>query len=48
MLLINEYELMFNKNNLHKWDGENVYYWICIKKCGATFLTIAYKYITLL
>jgi len=40
MLLVNEYEFMFNKNNFRKRDKENVYYWICVKKCGATFRTI--------
>lgn len=40
MLLVNEYEFMFSKNNFCKWDKENVYYWICVKKCGATFRKI--------
>jgi hypothetical protein len=40
MLLVNEYEFLFNKNNFRKRDKENVYYWICVKKCGATFQTI--------
>jgi len=31
MLLVNEYEFMFNKNNFRKRDNENVYYWICVK-----------------
>jgi len=31
---------MFNKNNFCKRDNENVYYWICVKKCSATFRTI--------
>jgi len=40
MLLVNEYEFMFNKKNFCKRDNENVYYWICVKKCGATFRII--------
>jgi len=48
MLLINEYEFMFNKNHLRKRNDENVYYWICVKKSGVTFRITTYKYITLL
>lgn len=40
MLLVNECEFMFNKNNFRKRDKENVYYSICVKKCSATFRTI--------
>jgi len=31
---------MFDKKRLRISDQNNVYYWKCIKQCGATFLTI--------
>jgi len=40
MLLVNNYEYMFDKKRLRIRDQNNIYYWKCTKRCGATFRTI--------
>jgi len=40
MLLLNNYEYMFDKKRLRIRDQNNIYYWKCTKRCGATFRTI--------
>lgn len=40
MLLVNNYEYMFDKKRLRIRDQNYIYYWKCTKRCGATFRTI--------
>jgi len=40
MLLVNNYEYMFDKKRHRIRDQNNIYYWKWLKRCGATFRII--------